>query len=123
MLYDEQVAKADRDEAKAAFDKYSGEATSFKQKKETADGELADLEEMKKNAKSNEEWQKYDKAYKDKKTERDGYQKSQEDAEYYKTQYELDNERLDADYEAKKKSREDAEADNGKWNIDGTKAD
>ena len=56
MVYEEEQAKADRDEAKSQYDKFAGEVTSFKEKKDKADGELVDLEEMKKNAKSNEEW-------------------------------------------------------------------
>jgi len=81
---------------------------------------LADLEEMKKNAKSNDEWAKYDKEYKAKKTEKEGFEKSLTDAEYYKTQYELDNERLEADFKTKETARSDGEAANGKWNLDGT---
>jgi hypothetical protein len=121
LVYEEDMAKAARDEAKSEFDRYSGEVTSFKEKKEKADGELADLEDMKKNAKSNEEWSKYDKAYKEKKAESDGYKTKLDDAEYYKTQYELDNERLEKDYTDKKSARETGESDNGKWNLDGTK--
>ena len=34
LVYEEEQAKADRDEAKSQYDKFAGEVTSFKEKKD-----------------------------------------------------------------------------------------
>lgn len=114
------MAKKAAETSKAEFDKFTEEAGNLDTQKAELDERMMYLEEMKKNAKGNEEYMMYDAEYNAAMTEKTMVETNLIEANYKKEEFLLENERLEQKYQDDMAARVTGEDANGIRNEDGS---